>query len=188
MILFFENLVLFEVIFSKESKFEADNIFAMCCNIMTFFRAWKPEDSLVRISPNNSTVGVFELTFRVSCGGVNVTKCRYLNYTILPSVTRNPITGSVPPLEAQNDLDRLMIEKGARHCNNETIFRNGIWEGGVWYYDGMNNYQSIAEYTRNTSWYICSDWIAQVYRDGYVLANSKLCHIYSKDKLTSFFV
>jgi hypothetical protein len=32
MILFFENLVLFEVRFFKESKFEMDNIFAICCN------------------------------------------------------------------------------------------------------------------------------------------------------------
>jgi isocitrate dehydrogenase kinase/phosphatase len=31
MILFCENLVLFEVRFFKESKFEADNIFATCC-------------------------------------------------------------------------------------------------------------------------------------------------------------
>jgi hypothetical protein len=32
MILFCENLVLFEVRFFKESNFEADNIFAICCN------------------------------------------------------------------------------------------------------------------------------------------------------------
>jgi hypothetical protein len=40
MILFLENSIFFEVRFFKESKFEADNIFAICCNlliILSFF-------------------------------------------------------------------------------------------------------------------------------------------------------
>jgi hypothetical protein len=34
--IFFEKSVLFEVRFYKESKFEADNIFAICCNTLKY--------------------------------------------------------------------------------------------------------------------------------------------------------
>lgn len=130
---------------------------------------------MIVIRANNSTpAGTYELTFRISSGGVTVTKCKTLNYRALPTVSRNPITGTIPPFDAKSQLDNLMVTKGAYHCNHQKILQDGTWESGVWYYDGMNNYHSIAEYTKNASWYICSDWVAEVYRDGYVLANCNL--------------
>ena len=65
-----------------------------------------------------------------------------------------------------------MVQHGNQHCNENTINTQGIWEGGVWYYDGERVYYQIANYTGNTSWNACAGFVEAMYRDSYVLPNN----------------
>ena len=47
----------------------------------------------------------------------------------------------------------------------------GLWEGNVWYYDGIRVYYQIADYTGGDSWNACAGYVKNVYRP-YVLDNN----------------
>jgi hypothetical protein len=60
---------------------------------------------------------------------------------------------------------------GRTHCDQGEIQRTGDDESGVWYYDGIRVFQQIADYTGDSSWRLCADYVKDVYRP-LVLAGS----------------
>jgi hypothetical protein len=63
-----------------------------------------------------------------------------------------------------------MEQFGRRLCDKDSINSLSTWEGSVWYYDGIKVFQQIAEFTGDSSWLRCADYVKQVYRD-YILDN-----------------
>lgn len=64
-----------------------------------------------------------------------------------------------------------MLSFGRKHCNKELIDSLSLWEGSVWYYDGLRVYYQISDYTRDKSFERCADYIFDLYGK-YVLDNA----------------
>lgn len=87
-----------------------------------------------------------------------------------PDPTPSPSNSApTPPLKNLRLWENDMIEFGQLHCNQSKINALSTWEGSVWYYDGARVYYQIADYTEDTSWYRCADYVNSVYRE-YVLS------------------
>jgi hypothetical protein len=72
------------------------------------------------------------------------------------------------PLPAEALWSANMLTYGLKHCNKANL---GLWEGSVWYYDGIRVYYQIQEATQNASWTTCADLVKGLYRS-YVIDNS----------------
>ncbi len=64
-----------------------------------------------------------------------------------------------------------MTTKGGTFCNAANITSQGMYEGNVWFYDGIRVYYQIADYTGNASWNDCAGYVKNVFKP-YVLATS----------------
>lgn len=121
-------------------------------------RSWTP-------SPGDYTLTAVPFSRRKGKGAQGLEKTisiRVVNSsTPKVSAPRSP----APPISRLAEWESNMIKFGEMHCDLEEILDLTTWEGSVWYYDGMRAYYQIADYTGNTFWNLCSDYVREVYRD-----------------------
>ena len=139
-----------------------------CCN--NGDRGWEPNNTLLQLSVDSSvSPGTYPLTVQVSSGGV----IRSIPYSItvldIPETLTVTAVGSVPPIPRLSQWEHTMTHFGDMWCNADTI---SLWEGSVWYYDGMRVFYQIADYTGNSYWAnTCVPIVRDVYRQ-YVLSSN----------------
>lgn len=86
--------------------------------------------------------------------------------TPIPPTTTPPTDNTAIPALAE--WEASMTKFGRMLCNASTIKSLGLWEGNVWYYDGIRVYYQIADYTGDASWKSCAQLVRDIYRP-YVL-------------------
>lgn len=63
-----------------------------------------------------------------------------------------------------------MINFGLQNCDAQKISSLGLWEGNVWYYDGVRVYYQIADYTGDSRFLECAQRVRDLYAS-YVIPN-----------------
>ena len=135
-------------------------------------RAWSPADTLLRIEISTTAqTSRYPLRLSAESGGITKEAVHTIQVDPMPApLLRMPIT-TVPPIDKLEQWEANMITKGANLCDEDDISNAGLWEGNVWYYDGIRVYYQIADYTDDNSWETCAGYVKNVYRP-YVLNNN----------------
>ncbi len=66
--------------------------------------------------------------------------------------------------------ERNMISFGRQQCDPIKILKDKLWEGGVWYYDGLRVFYQLADYLEDDRWNECARLVKATYVP-YVLLN-----------------
>jgi len=134
-------------------------------------RGWSPENTLLAIDvPAGAAAGSYPLVLSAESGGVTRETAFTLRVDpVPPPLAKVPIV-TVPPLVKLSEWEANMVSKGGNLCDEQQILDLGIWEGSIWYYDGIRVYYQIAGYTEDSSWETCAGYVRNVYRP-YVLDN-----------------
>jgi hypothetical protein len=101
-----------------------------------------------------------------------VSRVAFFPLTVLPPpepLAKVPVDN--PPIPELEKWEDQMVAFGTRHVDAERIAGHGVWEGGVWYYDGQRVFYQIADYTGDAGWLEAAGHVRRAYRDGYVLKN-----------------
>jgi hypothetical protein len=142
---------------------------ATCCGGNT---AYELQNTLLKINvPSTVPTGTYNLTLRVQSSGVTHT----IPYTMIVDPVPGPLPkqpiSAVPPIPLLSTWESQMKTYGKQLCNQANITGAGLWEGNVWYYDGIRVYYQIADYTKDSSWNACAGYVKSVFQP-YVLSNS----------------
>jgi hypothetical protein len=135
-------------------------------------RAWAPGDTLLKIDiAATAPKGSYLLTLSAESGGVTKETTHGIQVDAVPaSLPKTPID-VVPPIPGFTQWEANMTAKGGNLCDEADILNKGLWEGNIWYYDGIRVYYQIADYTNDDSWNACAGYVKNVYRP-YVLDNN----------------
>jgi hypothetical protein len=134
-------------------------------------RGWQPGNTLLLIETAATTEpGIHPVLISIESGGVTRQVCHLVYVEPEPSPLPKQPVASPPPIPELATWESQMQSYGKKHCNAQTIQDHGVWEGGVWYYDGMRVYQQIADYTLDPSFEPCVGYVEASYRP-YVLGN-----------------
>lgn len=76
-------------------------------------------------------------------------------------------SNGIPKIEA---WEANMRTFGKALCDRNKIGSLGLWEGNVWYYDGVRVFYQIEDYTSDAQWAQCAGYVRALYRD-YVLSH-----------------
>ncbi len=88
------------------------------------------------------------------------------------AVTPLPYAYPAPAISQFDLWESNMKKYGTKMCNKTNIEAQGMWEGNVWYYDGIRVYYQMAEYLNEPIWgTTCAQYAKSVYRP-YVLASN----------------
>jgi hypothetical protein len=136
-----------------------------CCGGLGTNKSWQPQNTWLMISvPPNASLGSYELTLRIVSAGIEK-KINYLLYIDpVPEALPKQKISSIHPIPSLAKWESYMTTYGAKFCNREEILRQGLWEGNLWYYDGIRVYHQIADYTGQNSWNSCADYTEEVYK------------------------
>ena len=63
----------------------------------------------------------------------------------VPRPLPKQIITSIPPIPGLSDWEDNMKTYGKKLCNGASIASQGVWEGSIWYYDGIRVYYQMAE-------------------------------------------
>jgi chitodextrinase len=131
-------------------------------------RGWAPGPTQMKIQTAPGTaLGTYDLLLRATSGGVTRETTHRVKIDPVPAPLPRVEGGQPPPIPRLQEWEDNMRQWGQTHCQPIA----GMWEGYVWYYDGMRVYQQIADYTGDAAWLTCADYSKEVYR-GYVLQNN----------------
>jgi hypothetical protein len=132
-------------------------------------RAWMPGNTLLRIETGTTTPpGIYPILIGIESGGVTRELCHLLYVEPPPDPLPKQPVASPPPVPELATWESQMKSFGKKHCNLQSIQEAGIWEGGVWYYDGIRVFQQITDYTGDSSFEPCAGYVEASYRP-YVL-------------------
>ena len=135
-------------------------------------RAWAPDNTLLEISiPENAAPGAYSILLSADSGGIIKTASHTLQVETVPPMLSRVAVTTVPPIPQLERWEDNMTTKGGNLCDEAQIANSGMWEGNIWYYDGIRVYYQIADYTGDESWETCSEYVKQVYRP-YVIDNN----------------
>ena len=56
-----------------------------------------------------------------------------------------------------------MVSFGNQHCSQAKVLSDKLWEGGVWYYDGLRVFYQMADYLEDSSWNQCAQLVKSTY-------------------------
>jgi len=131
-------------------------------------RGWQPGTTLMKIrTAPGTTLGTYDLLLRATSGGVTREATHAVTIDPVPSPLPYVEGNQPPPIPRLQEWEDNMRQWGQTYCQPIP----DIWEGYVWYYDGMRVYQQIADYTADATWLTCADFSKDVYR-GYILQNN----------------
>lgn len=141
-----------------------------CCG--TFIYNLNGNVQVMQVSASPSTTpGNYSLIINYKAAGGSATLSFPLFVDPIPSpLISQPLTQQ-PPLASLTQWQNNMTNFGQQHCspadNPATIY-----DGNIWYYDGVRVYYQIGDYTGNTStWSNCAAMVASPY-SSYILSNT----------------
>jgi hypothetical protein len=105
-----------------------------------------------------------------SMSGVRRTASHILNVMEMPRPLQSPTSAAKSenvPLSAAKQWSTNMVTYGRKHCNPANL---SLWEGSVWYYDGIRVYYQIADITGDPFWINCAHQVKELYAT-YVIEN-----------------
>jgi chitodextrinase len=131
--------------------------------------------SSLRIETNDNTpIGVYII--KITGKSWNTGLVREIPYTFNVNPAPQPLSytpvSAVPPIPNLAKWESQMQSFGQTYCNRDTILSQGGWEGSIWYYDGERVFYQIADYTKDSKWNQCAQYVEEVYRDGEVMPSS----------------
>jgi hypothetical protein len=134
-------------------------------------QAWMPGNTLLRIETDQTTQpGIYPVLISIESGGVSRQLCHLVYVEPEPDALPKQAVAAPPPIPELASWESQMQSFGKQHCNSQKIQADGVWEGGVWYYDGIRVFQQIADYTQDPSFETCAGYVRTSYR-AYVLDN-----------------
>ncbi len=152
-----------------QASVEFVNLKKYCCG--TFL--WRiTQANPLRITTAQTTpTGRYPITITyVSQTGVTRTGSFTLTVVPNPTVAPPPRLSKPPVLETVELWESNMTNYGKLHCNPAAL---NMWEGNVWYYDGIRNYMQISKTTGDEYWLSCAELQISLYRQ-YVIVNNGL--------------
>lgn len=142
--------------------------------------AWAPSPTLLQLDISSDAVpGEYEIVLEATSGGKTRSASRRLVVVDVAvplsaraeshrTVLRPPAVRNTQP--SISAWERNMAEFGRQQCNPVKILKDKLWEGGVWYYDGIRVFYQLADYLEDDRWNECARLVKATYLP-YVLLN-----------------
>lgn len=135
--------------------------------------AWGPSPTLLRlqISPEIDP-GEYEIVVQATSGGLTRSASRRLlivDLAVLLSTRAESHRTSRRSRSARDTQPSIptwesnMISFGNQHCDQAKILKDHLWEGGVWYYDGIRTFYQLADYLKDDRWIECARHVKSTY-------------------------
>lgn len=142
--------------------------------------AWRPASTLLQLDIAADAVpGEYEIVLEATSGGKTRSASRRLyivDVAVSLSARAESQRTSLRPRSVRNTRpsvstwERNMVSFGSEQCDPVKILNDQLWEGGVWYYDGLRVFYQLADYLEDDRWNECARLVKSTYLN-YVLSN-----------------
>jgi hypothetical protein len=142
--------------------------------------AWGPSPTLLQLDISPAMVpGEYEIVLHATSGGKTRSASHRLviiDVAVSLSARAESRRTSLRPRSVRNtkpsisSWERNMVSFGRQHCDAAKILKDQLWEGGVWYYDGVRVFYQLADYLEDDRWNECARLVKSTYLP-YVLLN-----------------